>query len=196
VSEGNVTAILARLESLWFDVAGKAIADIVQCNPDDIVYAAAFHLFYADGTQILAPALAANTEAHFASAARGGSDAPPHVSLRWRPPEWRWDVVDEAVEPLRDLYGQLSGILRNLSDEDAAELYAAHDRVMCGVARRLTVQARARHGAFSRVEVVPYFVVLVLEIQRGEEEYAALLRASVEPGMRNELRDMLDPERG
>lgn len=177
-------------ENAWHDHGCRALADLA----GEPLYAAAFHLFYADGTQIVPPALAANTEA-------AGYDD----STRFAPPEWRWDVLEAASEAMRPWYQRLTEEFLTpggatlpahgaalpahdaalpahraaLPAHDAAlpALEAAHDGAMARVCRRMT--ATARRGGVSG-SLTPGFAVLILEGQRGDAE-ADVLRASVDP---------------
>jgi hypothetical protein len=119
------------------------------------------------GTQILPPALAANTEA-----------AVHDDSTRSAPPEWRWDVLEAASEAMRPWYQRLTeefltpgGAALPAHDAALPALEAAHDAAMARVCRRMT--ATARRGDVSG-SLTPGFAVLILE-------NADLLRASVDP---------------
>jgi hypothetical protein len=160
-------------ETAWHDAGRRALAELASAHPGERLYAAAFHLFYNDGDQILPPALAANTE----------SDA---AGDRFAPPEWRWDVLDAASEAMRPWYLRLTAEFlapgTGAAGEEAAadaldDLDAAHDAAMARVCVALTATAR-RGGVHAALP--PDFVVVILEGQRGDEE-ADLIRASVEP---------------
>ncbi|GAA0909649.1 hypothetical protein [Virgisporangium aurantiacum] len=153
-------------ETAWHDTGCRTVADLAAAHPDERLYAAAFHLFYNDGAQILPPALAANTE--------GGA-----AGDRFAPPEWRWDVLDAASEAMRPWYLRLTDEFLTGADDDEAldSLDAAHDAAMARVCLELT--ATARRGGI-HAALPPGFVVVILEGQRGDEE-ADLIRASVAP---------------
>jgi hypothetical protein len=162
-------------EVAWHDSACRILADLAAAHPDERLYAAAFHLFYSDGIQILPPALAANTEA-----------AVHHnvgYSTRFSPPEWRWDVLDAASAAMRPWYHRLSEKFLASSRADAEPdpaldaLEAAHDGAMARVCQAVT--ATARRGGIHH-SVPANFVVVVLDGQRGDEE-AGLIRASIDP---------------
>ncbi|MFC4070497.1 hypothetical protein [Actinoplanes subglobosus] len=145
-------------EEAWHDNGCRVLAGLAAGHPGESLYAAAFHLFYDDGTTILPPALAANTET--AVHDRDG------YSTRFVPPEWRWDVLDAASEVMRPWYERMSG-----------ESGAAHDAAMARVCRAMTTTARQGRIHSS---LPADFVVVILDGQRGYEE-AGLIRASVDP---------------
>ncbi|MFC7245817.1 hypothetical protein ACFQO7_25355 [Catellatospora aurea] len=162
-------------EAAWHDGGCRALAELAAAFPGERLYAAAFHLFYGDGTQILPPALAVNAE----SAVRhhGG------YSTRFAAPEWRWSVVDAASDGMRPWYRHLTDEFLTPVDgtDEVAEalgtLEAAHDAAMARVCKAMTATARRGriHGALPAG-----FFVAILEGQRGDAE-ADLIRASVEP---------------
>jgi hypothetical protein len=162
-------------ETAWHDTGCRILTDLAAAFPDERLYAAAFHLFYLDGDEILPPALAANTEA--AVRDDGG------YSTRFVPPEWRWDVLDAASDAMSPWYRRLTEeYLAPATTE--AERYAAmealetaHDTAMAGVCRAMTATAR-RGGIHSSLP--REFVVVILEGQRGDDE-AGLIRKSVAP---------------
>jgi hypothetical protein len=151
-------------ETAWHDNGCRALADLAASHPDEPLYAAAFHLFYSDGTTILPPALAANTEA--AVHRRDG------YSTRFVAPEWRWDVLAAASDAMRPWY-------RRMTEEASDTGPAAHDAAMARVCKAMT--ATARQGRIHS-SLPNDFVVVILEGRRGEEE-AGLIRASVDPRM-------------
>ncbi|BCJ37264.1 hypothetical protein Athai_47670 [Actinocatenispora thailandica] len=160
-------------ETAWHDSGCRALAGIAAAHPDQPLYAAAFHLCYLDGTEILPPALATNTDT--AVHQRYG------YSTRFVPPEWRWPVLESASEQLRPWYRRLSDqYLAPAADDgqrDAAmaALEAAHDAALARVCRAIT--ATARRGAIHDA-LPPSFVAVVLDGER-EDEQADLIRASV-----------------
>lgn len=157
-------------ETAWYDSGCRSLADLAAAHPGERLYAAAFHLFYSDDSQILPPALAANTEA---AVHRNNG-----YSTRFAPPEWRWDVLDAAGDPMRPWYRRLSEEFLTASTDAAMDaLEAAHDHAMAGVCKAMTATAR-RGGLHDSLPAD--FVVVILEEQRGEEE-ADLIRASVDP---------------
>jgi hypothetical protein len=158
-------------ETAWHDTACRILSDVAAANPGEILYAAAFHLFYADGAQILAPALAANVE----SAVHANDGYP----TRFVPPEWRWDVLDAASKAMAPWYEHLSaGYAAAGSVEGAsAAIEEAHDAAIARVCRAVTATAR---GGGVHDSLPPGFVVVILDGARGDEE-AGLIRASVDP---------------
>ncbi|MFI5490794.1 hypothetical protein [Micromonospora echinaurantiaca] len=162
-------------EMAWHDSGCQTLADIAAAHPDEQLYAAAFHLFYGDGIQILPPALAANTEA-----AVHQDDG---YSTRFAAPEWRWDVLAAASDAMRPWYHRLSEEFLAPATADAERdaaldaLDAAHDGAMARVCKAMTETAR-RGGIHDSLP--NNFVVVILEGQRGDEE-ADLIRASVNP---------------
>jgi hypothetical protein len=166
-------------ETAWHDTACRTLADLAAAHPDERMYAAAFHLFYNDGAQILSPALAANTE-------------PAADGDRFAPPEWRWDVLDAASDAMRPWYLRLTDELVTDDDEASDALDAAHDAAMARVCRRMTATAR-RGGIHPTLPAG--FVVVILEGQRGDEE-AGLIRASVDPQVLPTVPGLADYLRG
>jgi hypothetical protein len=162
-------------QTAWHDTGCRILTDLAAAHPDERLYAAAFHLFYMDGTQILSPGLAANTEA-----AVHEDDG---YSTRFAPPEWRWDVLNDN-DAMAQWYHRLTeeylAPATTEAEQDAAmdALEAAHDTAMANVCKAMTTTARRGgiHGSLP-----PGFVVLILEGQRGEEEVARLIRESVDP---------------
>jgi hypothetical protein len=162
-------------ETAWHDNGCRAVADLVVAHPGERLYAAGFHLFYNDGTTILPPALAANSEAavHHSHG----------YSTRFAPPGWRWDVLETATEAMRPWYHRLTAEFlapaSTAAEQDSAldALQAAHDHAMARVCKAMTLTAR-RGGIHDRLPT--RFVVVILEGQRGDEE-ADLIRASIDP---------------
>ncbi|GAB7044751.1 MULTISPECIES: hypothetical protein [Catenuloplanes] len=161
-------------EAAWHEQGCRALATLATAHPDERVYAAAFHLFYGDGVQILPPALAANAES--------AVDDADGCSTRFAAPEWRWPVLDAATEAMRPWYHRLTDEFLAAARTDAeqltamAALEAAHDTAMAAVCRAITTSVR-QDGVHPLLP--PDFVVLVLEPQRDDQ--AGLLRASVDP---------------
>jgi hypothetical protein len=164
-------------EDEWRNEAARALAALTSANPGERLYAAAFHLFYSDGSQILSPALAANVESAVRMEDWG--------STRFVPPEWRWDVIDAASAAMASRYEMLTKELVASPDPNAFLL--EHDRAMARVCRSLT--ASARRGAI-HPSLPPDFVVAVIEGQRGEDEMRALVRESVDPHVLAALPDL------
>ncbi|HEY3502033.1 MAG TPA: DUF4303 domain-containing protein [Actinocatenispora sp.] len=162
-------------ETAWHDCGCRALADIAAAHPGERFYAAAFHLFYLDGAEILPPALAANTEA--AVHQRHG------YSTRFAPSEWRWDVLDAASNAMRPWYRRLSeeflapASAGSERDQAMSVLEAAHDSAVAKVCKAIT--ATARQGDIHE-SLSARFVVAILEDQRGDDE-ADLIHASVDP---------------
>ncbi|MCF0081665.1 DUF4303 domain-containing protein [Streptomyces lomondensis] len=157
-------------EAAWCDNGCRAIARLAAAHPEERLYAAAFHLFYSDGSQILPPALAANAESAVTK--------PYEVSTRFTPAEWRWDVIDEASEAMRPWYERLTALAQaSGSEAETDALDTAHDRAIARICRKIT--ASARQGRV-HPNLPPDFVVAVLADERGDEA-ADLLRASVDP---------------
>jgi hypothetical protein len=85
------------------------------------------------------------------------------------------------------------------AERDAAfdALWAAHDGAMARVCRAVT--ATARQGGVHNL-LPSHFVLVILDGQRGSEEEAGLIRASVDPevlttvpGLVEHLRELEDP---
>lgn len=159
-------------EVAWHDSGCRALASLAAAHPDEALYAAAFHLFYSDGTTILSPALAANTES--AVHDRDG------YSTRFVPPEWQWDVLAAASDAMRPWYQGMTDDVR-------------HDAAMARVCKAMT--ATARQGRIHS-SLPADFIVVILDGQRGDGE-ADLIRASVDlqllaavPGLAEHLREI------
>lgn len=161
-------------QEAWHDSGCRTLADLAAAHPGERLYAAAFHLFYSDDSQILPPALAVNTEA---AVHRDNG-----YSTQFAPSEWRWDVLNAAGDPMRPWYRRLSEeFLATGTDAERFAamdaLEAAHDAAVAGVCKAMT--ATARQGRIH--DSLPAdFVVVILDGQRGDEE-ADLIRASVDP---------------
>jgi Domain of unknown function (DUF4303) len=163
-------------ETAWHDSGCRVLTDLAAAYPGERLYAAAFHLFYMDGTQILPPALAANTEA--------AVHEDYGYSTRFVPSEWRWDVLNAQIDAMSPWYHRLTeeylASAATEAEKDAAlnALEAVHDTSMANVCKALTAKARRGgiHGSLP-----PGFVVVILEGQRGENEEAGLIRKSIDP---------------
>jgi hypothetical protein len=167
-----------RFEHEWYAHACRALAALAEANPAERLYCAAFHLFYADGRKVLPPAFAANAETSVRIDAHG--------STRFAPPEWRWDVIDEASAPMAGQYEALSAELV-FGRHEADALLDDHDHAMARVCRALTTAARK--GEIHRGLPVD-FVAVILEGQRDPEAMRALVRASVDPQVLESLPEL------
>src|SRR4051794_26393525 len=129
-------------ETAWHDSGCRVLTALAEAHPDERLYAAAFHLFYMDGAQILPPALAANTEAAVNEVRPRGQDY--GYSTRFIPPEWRWDVLDAASDAMSPWYDRLTeeylAPAGTEAENDAAmdALEAAHDTAMANVCKAMT----------------------------------------------------------
>jgi len=171
---------LDDIKTRWLQEAPRAIADVIRAHPREEIYAAAFHLFYADYTVIHAPSLAANAES---AVALHSNNSGITYSTRWMPPEWRWDVLESASEALNPLYGKQSQALQGAADDEWESVIDAHDDMIADVARTITAAARARQGDFRDMVVSTNFVVAILEGQRETSEYNRLVRTSIDPAI-------------
>ena len=179
---------LDDIKTRWLEEASRTIAQLIRAFPKEGIYAAAFHLFHADYSKILSPALAANAE----SAVVVHSDKTGAAwSTRWAPPEWRWDVLDAASDALTPDYEKLSQALQGVGDAEWAKLIEMHDGVIADVARTITATARNRDGEFRDIAVSKDFVVAILEGQRETSEYNRLVRASIDPAILLNLEGIL-----
>jgi len=185
------TVTLREIEVAWFSAAESAIAEIAREQHDEQIYAAAFHLFYADDSKVLPPALAANTESAVVTHQEEDGYS---WSTRWAPPEWRWDVLDGASNEMRPLYAELSSELNDATNTEWEEVLEQHDAVISRVARALTKAARDRVGRFNDQAFPDWFVVAVLEDQRGPTEYNRLVKASVDSEILQTLEGILVDE--
>ena len=168
-------------EAAWHDVGCRTLTDLAAAHPGERLYAAAFHLFYGDSTQILTPALAANTEA--AVHANFG------YSTRFDPPDWRWDVLDGHSDAMQPWYQRLTDEAVASAGEVTDEVWVAHDGAMARVCRALTATAR---GGGIHDSLPSGFVVVILEGQREPAEGAALIRASVDPEVLASVPDLVE----
>ncbi|WP_242908902.1 hypothetical protein [Actinomadura terrae] len=165
----------SAFQDAWHDSGCRIVAGLAAANPEESLYAAAFHLSYLDGEQILPSALAVNAE----SAVREDHG----YSTRFVPPEWRWDAppAEEMAPWYRRLTDEYLVPATGEAERDAAmgELEKAHDNALAEVCKSMTEAARRGgiHGSLP-----PGFVVLVLEGQREDEE-AGLIRRSVAPSV-------------
>lgn len=165
-------------ETAWHDYGCHTLADLAAAHPGERLYAAAFHLFYGDSTCILSPALAANTEAAVHEVV---VDENHRYSTRFNPPDWRWNAESDPMTPWYErLTEEVQAAAGTEAERDAESdaLWAAHDGAMARVCRTMT--ATARRGGIH--DLLPSnFVVVILDFQRGNEEAADLIRASVDP---------------
>ncbi|MBT2208279.1 DUF4303 domain-containing protein [Actinomadura sp. NEAU-AAG7] len=171
-------------QSAWHERGCRAVAGLAEANPGESLYAAAFHLSYLDGEQILPSALAVNAEA----AVREEHG----YSTRFLPPEWRWDVLgaEEMAPWYRRLTEEYLVPASGDAERDAAmvALGAAHDAALAEVCKAMT--ATARRGGI-HAALPPGFVVAVLEGQREDEE-AVLIRRSVDPAVLATVPELAD----
>jgi len=168
--------ILQQIESRWFDSAASAIVSQVARFPNERFYAGAFWLCYVDYTRFGTPCFAMNTESHLTNC--GTAD---ESSTRWSPPNWQFDIFDEAVEAMSPLYEALS---RSLAGQDSAVLDAAieqHSQVLARVSHRLTHHARSRTGPFMQTDLPANFVFGIFDEREGEPTFSRLVRASIDP---------------
>jgi len=158
-----------NFEQQWFAQASRALSALAAANPEERLYGAAFHLFYSDGAKVLAPAFAANVESAVRVEAWG--------STRYEPPEWKWDVIDEASAAMASQYEALTAEFVGHQDRSDAILND-HDHAIARVCRALT--SAGRKGDIHRA-LPADFVAVIIEGQRREDEMRALVRASVDP---------------
>ncbi len=167
---------LDEIEQGWLSAGPRAIGAVIRAHPTESFYAAAFHLFYSDYSQILAPALAINAESFVTSCDVKDSAS----TTQWAPPDWRWPVLDDACDAMKPLYARLTDAMTDASKSDWDELVDVHDEMMARVCRKLTAQAQESTGDFQDLNLPDDFLVAVLEGQRDLEHYVALVCASVE----------------
>lgn len=151
----------AELEREWLEVIALACSEVRSKSPQEELYAGAFWLLYGDYRSILVPAFALNSEAH-STLTRADGQA---IDVRWDPPEWKWCVVDEAVEHMRPLYQQLAEL--DISSEDFEVLWDSHASMLAKVCRTTTACARARSGKFSNIDMPPRFLVGIIDWAQG-----------------------------
>lgn len=148
--------LLRDIEPDWLSHASSAIAAIIRQNPAESFYAAAFWLFYCDYRWLAPPALAVNCESAVVSL-----EGEQTRETRWRPSEWRWSVLDKAIDEMKPRYLELSAKLAGATPavwEQAVDAnYAMLDRVCAAIMRRATSST----AEFSGLKVRSDFIVYV-----------------------------------
>ncbi len=177
---------LDEIERVWLAASTRALHDVMHAHPSMSFYAAAFHMFYCDDSQILTPSLAVNAESYVTTE----NDRESTWTTRWALPEWNWPVLDDASDAMKPIYSRLSHAMVDASQSDWLELIASHDEMMARVARELTRQIHTTSD-FQAFTLPVNFVVAVLEGQRDTEDYNALVRASIEPDRFAQLEGVL-----
>ena len=173
---------MQHIESAWHDAAASAIVSQAMSSPNEEFYAAAFWLCYVDYTLFGTPCFAMNTESHCAvSVAEWGE------GVRWSPPNWQYDVIDQAVQTMIPCYQSLSDSLAGQSEAVWDEAIEEHWRLLARVCIRLTHEARHREGYFSDVVLPASFVVGILEEREGEPIFSQLVRSSIVPDILSTL---------
>ena len=185
---GDVDAILRRIETSWVDVGSVTLKALVKDHGGDQVYAAAFWLLYSDYTRVLVPALAANVESNVVV----HTDDEEPWSTRWVPAEWRWPVLDEACDAMKLLYAQFTSALVGADRVGWDEALTAHEAVLARAARSLT---EALHQSEGELALRCDFVVGVIDDQRESAGMEALLRASIEPARLARLDGIIPDQR-
>lgn len=166
--------ILQQIESKWYDSAASAIISKAASLPDERFYAGAFWLCYVDYTMFGTPAFAMNSESYLA-------DCEDDDSTMWSPPNWQFDVLDEAHEAMSPLYDALSQSLSGQNDDVWDTTIKEHWEVLARVSKRLTQDARSRTGLFSQTDLPSDFVVGIFDEREGEPMFSKLVRASIAP---------------
>lgn len=179
--------LLDEIKKEWLFRGSRAIREIILEHPSESFYAAAFHLFYSDYRQILAPALAINAESFIEIHNDQGST----WTTRWAPPEWNWPVLDDACNAMKPVYSKLSEAMVDAKESDWDDLIRLHDQVMADVSKKLTIEIHDNQSESPGLNLPNDFVVVVLDGQRDSEEYNALVQASVEPGRLAQLDGVL-----
>ncbi|MEO5714520.1 MAG: DUF4303 domain-containing protein [Luteolibacter sp.] len=166
---------MKHIESAWYEAAAAAIVSQATACPNEEYYAAAFWLCYVDYTLFGTPCFAMGTESHYAA-----SVAESGESVRWSPPNWQYDVIDQATDAMIPHYQALSDSLAGRPDTVWDEAIEEHWRLLARVCRRLTHEARHREGYFSDLVLPSGFVVAIFEEREGEPNFSQLVHASVD----------------
>ena len=173
---------MQHIESAWHDAAAAAIVSQAMSSPDEEFYAAAFWLCYVDYTLFGTPCFAMSTESHCAvSVAEWGE------GVRWSPPNWQYDVIDQAIQTMAPHYRTLSKSLAGEPEFVWDEAIEEHWKLLARVCRRLTHEARHREGYFSRLVLPDDFVVGIFEEREGEPIFSQLVHASIEAAILSSL---------
>ena len=129
-----------------------------------------------DYTTFGTPCFAMETESHCSeNVAEWGEGA------RWSPPNWQYDVINQAIEAMTPHYQALSSSLTGQSDAVWDEAIEEHWHMLARVCRRLTHEARHREGYFSDIVLPEGFVVAILDEREGEPIFSQLVHASIAP---------------
>lgn len=162
----------SEFEREWLEVIALACSEIQRNFPQEELYAGAFWLLHGDYTSLLVPAFALNSETHATLTVERGQE----IDVRWDPPDWKWSVVDEAVERMRPLYEQFLQL--DVSSAEFDELWESHTAMLARVCRSTTACARARSGKYADTSISPRFLVGIIDWAQGED-VPKLLRLSL-----------------
>lgn len=167
-----VTVYWAEFEQAGIDAIALAIAKVQGNFPREELYAGAFWLLYGDYNSLHVPAFGLNGEAHATMTDKSGRV----IDIRWHPPDWKWCVVDEAVERMRPLYRPFLDL--DISPEDFEELWESHAAMLARVCRMTTDFARTWSGMFADLSLPSGFLVGIIDWAQGDE-LPELLRLSL-----------------
>ena len=160
------------IEAAWLEVVLNTVRAFTKTHPDERFYAGAFWLCYVDYTMFGVPCFALNTEAHLQAEGVEGDDG-----SRWSPPNWAYDLIDNAIEPMRPHYEALTRDLEGQSDEVWDAACEAHFQLLARVCREATT---AIHQSPSP-GITEDFVIGIFEEREGEPLFSQLVRASIDP---------------
>jgi hypothetical protein len=142
-----------NLERAWIGSITDAIIATAEANPEKPLYAGAFWLLYGDHSSLLIPAFGLNSES---------SDP----ESRWHPPDWRWSVVDSALEPLHALDQPFRSL--DLDEAMFRVLWDQHIGMLAAVSHSITNLVGSSQLALNRGSLSPSFFVGILDFSHGD----------------------------
>ena len=155
--------LLKDIENKWEKVATSSLESLFRSESVRDYFAAGFWLFYVDYTEILPPYL---------SVAYESDNLDPNY--RWEPPEWPIGL-DEATNAMSEEYSELSSFLNGKSHADWDGVIEEHYVAISRVTKKLTAKFRG-----TEYPTVDRFIAGIFESRDGEEEYARLVKMSVD----------------
>ena len=179
--ESEISIMLDKIKTEAEEVI-ESLIDLTMASP---VYAGAFWGFYCDYDVIHPPCFALNTIDRIDSSTIAGT------KVKWIPPEWKLDVIDNVTDSLMPSYEKLSDLLRDQDDEVWEDVIEKNYLLYCEICKKLTDRARSNEGNFSRWNKTDDFLILILEEKDGDEMYNWLVESSVSAEILSEIDGIL-----
>jgi hypothetical protein len=143
-----------QIEKAWVNAITRAIVSITTKNPDECFYAGAFWLLYGDYSSILVPVFGMNSE-----------NTDP--SIRWHPPNWRWDIINDAVDEVKPLYEPLLEI--DVDDKTFEAMWNQHISMLASASKNITSLVRSNKLDINISATTPNFFVGIIDFSYGDE---------------------------